>query len=86
MLWMGLCCPAIWRSYSFWQLGGLVRGRDAIQACLKEKSCRALLAFVNGKTQKLTEANGSLGMGVGAATLSGATREFWYRLLTGPVW
>ena len=62
---------------------------QALRCCIEvseRKSCRALPAFVNGKTQKLNEANGLMGMGVGAATWFRATGEFWYRLLTGPVW
>lgn len=42
----------------------------------ERKSCRALPGFVSGKTPKLNEANGSMGMGVGAASQFRARREF----------
>lgn len=38
VLWMRLWCPTTSCSYSFWQLGRLIRDRDVAQTCLKEKA------------------------------------------------
>lgn len=60
-----------------------ILGQFDCDALSERKSCRALPGFVNGKTQKLNEGNGSMGLGVGAATWLRAMREFRYRLFAG---